>query len=606
MRRLILVLVLGIAVIGGTFHAQAAGLDRDVNGEDVTVSITSPFAELPPSGCVPYRVTIRNDRSAAGTWRLSAQGASNTASMGGFLFKTDLTVAPHASGSFDILVPLPVTTEMGGERLIIGVTGPGFNDSKVNNSFFGYVFSNHTHPPSPFTIIGKEVLGSGGTGSLETAYRDVKREFYGSEVDIANLPTEWRAYSGVAAFILKDTEWLGLNAAQRAAISDYVAQGGHLTLLTSGNLDSRTPELQLPTPDGKPGGYGFGTIFLESIPSFPPDADALKKTIQHDSAHSAMTVDGNFSRWGLRASVGTIAVSGAFILAFVLVFGSLVGPLNLFVFARGKNRFRLFWTTPLISILASLILVAAILVTDGVGGKGRQLIAVYSLPGAHREAVIQEQVARTAVLFSSQWHSDQDYLITPISEHALNEAVAPAGYRVYGLRSNPADSPDTYIQQENEFSGNWFRSRAISGQYLQAVRPSRASLTVLNPQAFDSGQAAPVVLSSFPEELDQVFLLDSHWHYWTCAHLGPGRKQTGVSCTGSDFNEFWNTACADAGGKLGPFLSRVRDRPGCFYATGMTSAGDRLATLGELHWQAAKGIFLGPWVAATASPENGP
>jgi hypothetical protein len=260
MRNLILAFAIWAAF---AFHGRADNLDRSIEGHDVTVSITSAFSALPPGGCVPYRVTIRNDRNTPGTWHILFQGAGNTGRMGPMVFKRDIMVAPNSSGSFDVLVPLPLTSaKEATSSLNVKVTGPGLDN--LNSGFFGYVYTNISGTGSPFTIIGKDVLGPVGLGPLEARYKDDGREFYGSEVDTANLSSDWRAYSGVAAFILKDSEWLGLTATQREAISGYVAQGGHLTLLTSGSPDSVTPGLQLPEPDGKPGPYGFGVISLVS------------------------------------------------------------------------------------------------------------------------------------------------------------------------------------------------------------------------------------------------------------------------------------------------------------------------------------------------------
>jgi hypothetical protein len=163
---------------------------------------------------------------------------------------------------------------------------------------------------------------------------------------------------------------------------------------------------------------------------------------------------------------------------------------------------------------------------------------------------------------------------------------------------------DTYLQIGNDYSGNWFRSRSVTGQYLQAMRPSRASLTVLNAAAVDAGQEAPTVLSSFPSTLSRVYLLDSQGNVWTCEDLAPGHKATCVAGTSAAYSSFWNDACADAGGKLRPLLNAAANRAGCFYATGVPAPEEILPTLGEIHWDTEPGVYLGPWVAST-STENG-
>ena len=507
-------------------------------------------------------------------------------------------MARNSTGTFEVLVPVPISSNKGNTTLNVGVTGPGFGNS---GGFFAYIYSNNGGNRTPFALIGKGLLGNIGLGPLQSYCKDQGREFFGSEVDLTNASSDWRAYSGAAVILLGDSEWLGLSSAQRGALCDYVSQGGHLTVFTTSTQASPTG-LQLPDFQGKPGAYGFGTISLETTQAFPPDAYSLAEAVQRNPANLGQNVDEGFSTWGLRPLVGTIVVSAVFILSFVVLFGGLVGPVNLFVFATGKNRFRLFWTTPLISLLASIALVAGILLTDGLGGRGEQLIAIYSLPASDRETVIQEQVSRTALLFSNQWRSDQNYLITPISDQAMKNAMARDGSRTYAGNRDLSDSPDTYHQTGNEFSGNWFRSRSVSGQYLQAVRPSRAAITVMNSDAVNAGHA-PVVLSSFPTELDRVFLLDAQYHFWTCSQLRPGQKNTCTASTAGEFNQFWSHACANAGGKLRPLLQQVRDRPGCFYATGLPPPSDRLATVGRNQLAGDAGHL--PWAVGGGDDKHG-
>ena len=185
------------------------------------------------------------------------------------VFEKDLTVAANSSAAFDLVVSLPISSDSGNTTVNVSVTGPGFGNSR--SQYFAYIYTNNSGSRCPFTVIGTDVLGAVGAGPLETAYKDRAEVFYGSVVDTASLPSDWRAYSGVALLILKDTEWLGVNSAQRSAICDYISQGGHLNLYTSENPESRMPELRLPSPDGKPGDYGFGRITLEFTQNFPPD-----------------------------------------------------------------------------------------------------------------------------------------------------------------------------------------------------------------------------------------------------------------------------------------------------------------------------------------------
>jgi len=597
--RVLLVLLAGLVCLRGNLAAATSTIDRTDNGDGVSTTFTSPFSDLPPGGCVPYEVTIRNDRNAAGTWRVTFQASATIAPTGPTYYEQDLTVAPNATGVFDLAVPLPPVGEHGNPTLSIGIRGPGYKDSV--DPFFGYVYSNSSNSSMPFCVIGNDVLGNAGTGPLESFYKGTSETYYGSAIQASSMPTDWRALTGVARIILRDSEWLSLNSSQRGAIGDYIAQGGHLVLLTSDNLDTRVPQLQLPTPDGKPGAYGFGQVAVQNVTAFPPDVTVLQNLIEHDTANPARQIDFDFSTWGLRDKVGSFTVHTGLILSFVLVFGAVIGPVNLFVFARGKNRFRLFWTTPLISILASAALIVGILITDGLGGTGKQLITLFSLPDANRAAVIQEQVARTAVLFSNRWHNDQDYFISPVSDTSMNNAAASAGYRGYTPRANLAAESDTYLQIGHDYSGNWFRSRSVSGQYLQAMRPSRSSLTVLNAAAVNDGKEPPIVLSSFPGILARVFVIDHQGHVWTCEGVAPGRKQTCATATKEAYSDFWANTCGDAGGKLRPLLTAAANHAGYFYAYGAPDPSEGLSTTSEIRWEPVTGIYLGPWVAAPAT-----
>ena len=598
MRLLIFAFLWTSATLAGALIVSTSGsgtLDRTVDGDNVKLILSSPFASLPHGGCAPLTIVIRNDNNGPGTWHVNFRTNALNNGFGESDYEQDLTVAPNATGTFHLNVPLAAAPLEDSVRFIATVDGPGFSAAQRN---FGYFHTPGNASRTPFTVFGTQLIGPIALGPLDDYAKKHHEQLDASPVDAANLPSDWRAYTGVANLVLKDSEWLALDATQRDAIADAIALGGHLVIYTSPDPSQTPPQLQLPGHDGQ---YGYGHIDIKTVAAYPPDAATLASDLKGNASPGVHHTDVGYVNWPLRRLVGIIAVSGAFILCFVVLFGTLVGPVNLFYFAGGRNRMRLFWTTPVISLAASLALLVGILVTDGIGGSGRQIVATLSLPDRHREAVIQEQVARTAVLFSTGWHDTQNALVTPISDRYLSSLNDKNGGR--NDRGN-IDSTDVYRQSGNDYSGSWFRSRAVTGQYLQAVRPSRAALTIMNPTDFAKG-LAPVVLSSFPEPLDRVYLHDTSSHYWTCENLEPGRKQTCQSSRGVDFDTFWNNTIANAGGKLRPFLNGLRDHPGTFFATGTPPEADRLNTLSQIRWTTPEGIYLGTWIDNPA-PETTP
>jgi hypothetical protein len=115
------------------------------------------------------------------------------------------------------------------------------------------------------------------------------------------------------------------------------------------------------------------------------------------------------------ALLGTRSFASWQVLVFLVIFGVLVGPVNLFVLAPAGKRHKLFITTPLLSIGASIVMVGLILIQDGTGGTGRRFIAINLQPDEAAAYVTQEQISRTGVLFGTGFEMKQPVLIEPVA-----------------------------------------------------------------------------------------------------------------------------------------------------------------------------------------------
>ena len=102
--------------------------------------------------------------------------------------------------------------------------------------------------------------------------------------------------------------------------------------------------------------------------------------------------------WKLRDAVAAPSLRALLVFGFIVAFGILVGPVNLYWLAGPKRRQRLFWTTPLISLAGSALLVALMILQDGVGGSGTRRVLAVMLPEQNKLALVQEQISRTGVL----------------------------------------------------------------------------------------------------------------------------------------------------------------------------------------------------------------
>ena len=204
--------------------------------------------------------------------------------------------------------------------------------------------------------------------------------------------------------------------------------------------------------------------------------------------------------------VGNVRPNVPLLSTFMAVFGLLVGPLNIFVFAR-RRRERLFWTTPLISVSASLLLMGMIIGRDGSGGHGLRTAVVCLFPQSRMQVVMQDQTSRSGLLLGASF------------------STADPAY----IRQAPADPPAAKgraLQYDRGvYGGHWFESRAVQSQRAITASPSRAEVTLLNPVETGSG-AAPIVVSSIAATLDPLIYRGQDGRHWIGHNVRTGQKQT--------------------------------------------------------------------------------
>ena len=172
--------------------------------------------------------------------------------------------------------------------------------------------------------------------------------------------------------------------------------------------------------------------------------------------------------------VSTIPLNTVFLIGFIGCSAILIGPVNLFWIAGAGRRHRLFWTTPVISLSASLLLAIFIVLQDGFGGSGARVIMMQLLPDQKKAVIVQEQAAHTGVLLSKGFSTPDDLYLTPVD-----------------FRSSGTGQ---YEQTGRAFAGDWFSSRRVQAHRATAIMPSRAEVQWLNAvQAKDGAPADPRV-----------------------------------------------------------------------------------------------------------------
>jgi len=296
--------------------------------------------------------------------------------------------------------------------------------------------------------------------------------------------------------------------------------------------------------------------------------------------------------WPMLAAMGELKPNRPLILGFVLVFAALVGPVNLFGFAPAARRHRMFWTTPLISLGGSLVLIAVIFLQEGAGGTGRRFTMVRLFPETHEALVWQEQVSRTGLLIGGGFWLNEDALAIPMQ---LN-----------GIRNQRC----VLAVDGRNYSGDWFKNRSIQAQRFAAVRSTRAALTLLGPDA----SGAPTVVSSMESTLETLIVVDEHGGFWRGDNVRTGEKATLHAVDRKESTRIWEDAVASARqASMREALDTVNRAPAekgrppaaRFFASVTHPKGEPMETLRSIRWVEDRVVYLGPVTRASATQAGG-
>lgn len=547
---------------------NAAG--RSLHGPEIDpasgieMEFESVSSELPMRGFASIRATITNNSGRARTWRIASTSTVGWNEEGRMTRNFSLTVPDGDTQRFDLLVPLMPTQHSYGE-LTLRVSGFGIT-SLSPVSFSGSTGSSSSTLPN-VAMVGQLARN---WGDLQAERSDLAGGHLGSSTF---MPADWRGYSGFDQVWMRDKDWSDLGTAGRLALLDWVAVGGTLYLCREENDATPLPGLD-GLARGEPLTRGFGTI---GVWERSGDDLNIAETASEVSRHGPplhLRLDNEYRRhtWPLLASIDDVKLRKGLFIAFLVAFAVVIGPVNLFVFARGSRRYRLFWTTPALSLGASAAIFLLILLQDGVGGTGKQLAVWTHLPEENRTAFLQEQVSRTALLTGRSFSIDAAAAISPIEIGSL-ASVATGDFEA----------------GENAFGGDWFRNRSVQGQLIQGVTATRWRLEATRPAAGE----APKLLSTFPFTFRSVFYQSPGGQWWRATNLPPGTAQALEKVDQAVFDQARDEFLADAGPVIEERVSDLPIQPGHFYAFTDDEAGV-WRTLESIDWQTHASFHTGP------------
>lgn len=352
-------------------------------------------------------------------------------------------------------------------------------------------------------------------------------------IDPRAWPADWRVWSSYEVVLLEQGYWESLGTPYRRALLDWVAQGGRLCLSPSARGEASAKR------------HGLGEIVTLSGPMSDADASDFNGVALAERATSLDLAAnaGSYLR-ELDEKAWRHAPPARWVALFLVGFGILVGPVNLFYFAPAGRRHRLFLTVPAISVATAVLLGALILFRDGLGGEGARQALVVLLPEEHQAVVLQRQVARTGMLPGRSFDFPADAVI---------------------LRQDGTSGAAGMVRTQNRASGDWFASRSTQTHLVWRLVPTRERVELL------SGPAdAPVVQSTVTPALRKFVYRDAAGKLFFAEEVAPGARVTLQPLE-------WGPASAFPLSFLPP--------AGTYRAAGTTSEVAPIATLSSIDWK---------------------
>jgi len=561
---------------------------------DSYIEATAMFSKPPFGGCLPVRIIIANRTKSpqSATIAFTTQGGYFGSDNG---CKTSISYGMSASAGHtetrDILVPTP--TPLGpsyGSSLSVRADSNGSTGNPSGN------LNGNLNPEFPSVLLS-EALHTPNASALDAALKSHPSvRSYGSyefsaKFDPRTMPDDWRAYAGFDSILMTDRDWSALSPGARNAMLAANRLGSQIIIYQlSAASDIASLGIDPNARGSSETKRGCGSVQI--LPIKPDLKLNPANTLEIVTSGSPLPVrskslqyEFNGGRWPLQKEFGEKTFHyGAFII-ILIAFGILVGPINLFVFAKSGRRHRMFITTPAISLGASLLMILLILCMDGLGGKGARNILMEVRPdnGENAAYLHQEQFSRTGVLLGTSFTLDDSAILNTVPLDSSRWARVTLANNGGGAQYNYKSDDQKWI-----CSGDWFQSRSEQGQNIESVIPTRGRIERV------STSGPPSFMSSFDFPLATFYYVDASGGVWKANDISTGKSFTCQSISRADLDR----ALHD---QRGLFTARNQinfdslspaNRKDSFLAT--TDSGPAVKTYGSIHWTSTHTVVTGP------------
>ena len=582
--------IVAVIVLVATFASSSAWALGDITAgatqlDAITktqVQIYSPFDEVPDRGFLPIKIKIRNGHRKNLTWNLSCKAENDQLS-----FSSSFSIVTTATSEteHEVMVPLPTAFDNSINSVsltltsVAGIVG-GELEGRIRGGWISAGMSRGVLARDNDRVL---------TDQLQAKHKLPPHVDALSLFDAPELIADWRAFTGFDALMFTDTEWFALTPTMRREVLAWNRLGGFLHLFTeTQNANLATFGIEGTGPKTNINGTrrSLGRVFIHNWDGDRIPVARVATALRDLTPATNQELQKSFSnKWALQEAFGFEAFNPVAVFIILIAFAIAVGPVNLFVLAKPGMRHRLFYTTPIISLIASVLLIGLILFKDGFGGSGQRVavMLLHSDKGERRAYVVQEQISRTGVLLSKAFTQQDPAFLTPVVMNQSSWTFFDNGI---------GNISGSYAYHHKKHAGDWFHSRSEQAHFAQTVRPTRARIERL--PAENGGN--PRFFASVDFGLEHFYYVDDDKNVWkTTSRIAAGQEIETEPATETDLKAFWNNGgSANAVGtgdnvhlfspSLGARINSLVNQRDTYFASVSPNNHEMIPTLSSIRW----------------------
>ena len=406
---------------------------------------------------------------------------------------------------------------------------------------------------------------------------------------IAEWRGGWLTYTGLAEVVVSERDLRTMSTETGAALRGYVLAGGRLTVVSTSRWPA-VPGWPAAEPVSTLFGVGDGaaaTVGLGELRWWHADdlAAADEQSVDRWVKNAVAAAGRGQRRMDAEQADQSFPVIEdqrtpvRGLLALMVAFALIIGPVNILILSLIKRRMWLLWTVPLGSAVFSGAVVAYALLSEGITPTARTA-SVTLLDQTTREAVTRTLRGYYAPLTPGDGlHFNMDTAVSP----QIGENV---GYRYQG--NGRGRSVDTTVDQH--LARGWVAARVPAHLQLTTVERRRERLDF---ERLDDGGLA--VVNGLGVDITSLSARDADGRHWACERLAAGQRVVLKEKAGSEGPQSATEAFANQPLTAFRWKSEsLRLEPGMYAGTLLRTpfVEDGLANIGEHRVDA---VVVGHW-----------